>query len=196
MNKTTDFIAKSILSGVLIAFGCISYITIENHVLGAFIFSLGLLTVILQKALLYTGKVGYLELTARHILTYIVPILLLNLVAIWVTCWAFAGFSGIELDTAALIAKKQQELWHEALLRSIGCGAMMYIAVEGFKRYRNPLCVVLPVMCFILCGFEHCIADFGYMGMNGTLWVPQLPVWIVGNAIGSLIIRHLASLEE
>lgn len=191
-----DLILKSLLSGVLIAFGCISYITIENHVLGAFIFSLGLLTVILQKALLYTGKVGYLEFSVKHIGGFILPILVLNLVAIWLTCWAFAGFSGIALDTSALIAAKQTELWHQALLRSIGCGAMMYIAVEGFKRYRNPLCVVLPVMCFILCGFEHCIADFGYMGMNGTLWVPQLPVWIVGNGIGSLLIRHLGGLED
>ncbi len=196
MNKTLDFIAKSLLSGVLIAFGCISYVAIENHTLGAFVFSLGLLTVILQKTLLYTGKVGYLKYQLKHIFTYILPMLLLNLFAIWVTCRLFASYSGIVLDTTAVMACKQKELWSEALVRSIGCGAMMYIAVEGFRRYRNALCVIMPIMCFILCGFEHCIANYGYMAMCGKLWVSQLPVWIIGNAIGSLVIRHLGGIED
>lgn len=196
MNKTFDFIAKSLLSGILIAFGCISYVVIENHALGAFVFSLGLLTVILQKSLLYTGKVGYLKYQFRHIFTYILPMLLLNLLAIWVICRLFASCSGIVLDTSALMAGKQKEAWSEALVRSIGCGAMMYIAVEGFRRYRNVLCVIMPIMCFILCGFEHCIANYGYMAMCGKLWVHQLPVWIIGNAIGSLVIRHLGGFED
>jgi formate/nitrite transporter FocA (FNT family) len=83
----------------------------------------------------------------------------------------------------------------EAFLRSLGCGAMMYIAVDGYKNNNHPLTVIMPVMCFILCGFDHCIANYGYMAMNGDLFCWQLPVWVVGNGLGSLMIRMLTSKE-
>jgi formate/nitrite transporter FocA (FNT family) len=79
---------------------------------------------------------------------------------------------------------------------------MMYLAVNGWRKTQNPLTVIMPIMFFILCGFEHCIANFGYFWM----WLMEdagghfaeriaecpmgfsvnLLIMIVGNALGSL----------
>ena len=190
MSDMKNKIARSLLAGVLIGFGCIVYVLVENHVLGSFLFSLGLLTVILQGAMLYTGRVGYAN--TWPLVKDLVPVILLNFVGIWLTCFLFSRYSGLNLDTSALMAAKMNETWYQALVKSIGCGAMMFIAVDNFKKHNHAITVVLPIMCFILCGFEHCIADYGYMAMDGRLFVWQLPVWIVGNAIGSQIMHTLA----
>ena len=77
-------LVKSALSGVLIGFGCIAYVAVENHIVGSFLFSLGLLTVIIQKGLLYTGKVGYTE-NFKEMYEYLLPMLIVNLIVIWLT---------------------------------------------------------------------------------------------------------------
>ena len=48
-------------------------------------------------------------------------------------------------------------------------------------------------MVFILAGWNHCIADCFYMaaGASSVLAIPYLLVVIVGNSIGSLLIRGL-----
>ena len=60
MKKYLDFIIKGFYAGVLISMGGIAYLAIPDKIIGAFIFSLGLLTVCLYSFNLYTGKVGYL----------------------------------------------------------------------------------------------------------------------------------------
>ena len=71
---------------------------------------------------------------------------------------------------------------------------MMYFAVNGWKKTGNPIAVIMPIMFFILCGFEHCVADYGYFMMykfkeaidydyhTGMFILTA----IVGNALGSL----------
>ena len=79
-----------------------------------------------------------------------------------------------------------------SIILAIGCGAMMHIAVYLFKRGKHPLYVIMPIMFFILCSFEHCVADAGYFGMAHV--VPNLDVlgrlftMVIGNGIGSLIL--------
>lgn len=50
---------SSILAGILIAMGCIAYLTVGG-ILGAFMFSFGLLVILRLRLDLYTGKVGLL----------------------------------------------------------------------------------------------------------------------------------------
>ena len=100
--------------------------------------------------------------------------------------------NGIKSLNETNFYKKQ----HRVALRN--CGVIdpedieEYIAVDGYHETSNPIVVIIPVMTFILCGFDHCIANFGYMGMYGNLFVPQqLFCWIAGNSIGSLMISRL-----
>ena len=62
MNKRIfNVIFKSILAGVLIALAGHIYLNCSNKIVGAFLFSIGLIGVIVLKANLYTGKVGYVK---------------------------------------------------------------------------------------------------------------------------------------
>lgn len=57
MNIT---IKKSILAGILIGLGVIINLQSENPIIGALLFSFGLLTIIRMQLNLYTGKIGFL----------------------------------------------------------------------------------------------------------------------------------------
>ena len=52
-------IKKSILSGILIGLGVLINIQTDPSVLGALLFSFGLLTIINMQLYLYTGKIGF-----------------------------------------------------------------------------------------------------------------------------------------
>ena len=48
------------------------------------------------------------------------------------------------------------------LILSFFCGILMYLAVNTYKEVKDIgkyLAVFLGVIVFILCGFEHCIAN-------------------------------------
>lgn len=192
-NKTEilNLIKNSIVAGILIGFGCITNVLCENHIIGAFLFSLGLLTVIIQGRYLFTGKIGYYDGSVMNLFNLSIG-LIVNLVSIWLFCFLFAKFSSLSIDCNELVSKKLNEGIVDALVRSIGCGAMMYIAVDGYSKTKNPITIIMPVMVFILCGFDHCIANFGYMGLCGYFFIPiQLICWVVGNSLGSWIISKV-----
>ena len=67
----------------------------------------------------------------------------------------------------------------------------MYIAVEGYKKCQNPLILVACVADFILCGFEHCIADMFYFSLARAWSMDSLIavlVITVGNSLGGMFI--------
>ncbi|MDO4960182.1 MAG: formate/nitrite transporter family protein [Prevotellaceae bacterium] len=205
MNKETkDFYLQSLLAGVLIGMGDLVYVVSESHIVGSFLFSLGLLSILIKGYPLYTGRIGYVE--SVHDLWKpvggMLPIILMNFIGIAFVC-ALANASRLDLSVVdAMVKTKVEQTWFSALFLSWGCGAMMYLAVNGWRKTNNPILVILPIMFFILCGFEHCIANFGYFWMwiarEGVAHIAEraielplgfslnLLIMIVGNALGSL----------
>ncbi len=204
MKDTLKFVIQSILAGVLIGMGDIVYVVSANHVLGSFLFSLGLLSILIKGYPLYTGRIGFIEgwsdlwNPSRGMLL----IILSNFIGIALVC-SLAAMSRLDLSAVdKMVEVKTTQSWYSALFLAWCCGAMMYLAVNGWRKTSNPLTVIMPIMFFILCGFEHCIANFGYFWMwiaaNGgadlSERIMQLPLgfcpnllWmIVGNALGSL----------
>lgn len=186
-----NLITKSILAGLLISLAGIVYLNCPDKIVGSLLFSLGLISVILLEANLFTGKIGYVN-SKRSILDSLL-ILVFNLVAATVVGLIYRCCS----DAAASIAESKllvfSESWWLTGLKSIGCGAAIYLAVEGHKKSKSLIPVILGIMVFILAGWNHCIADCFYMaaGSSNTLAIPYLLVVIVGNSIGSLLIRFL-----
>lgn len=186
-----NLITKSILAGLLISLAGIVYLNCSDKIVGSFLFSLGLISVILLEANLFTGKIGYVN-SKRSILDSLL-ILVFNLVAATIVGLIYRCSS----DAAASIADSKllvfSESWWLTGLKSIGCGAAIYLAVEGYKKSKSLIPVILGVMVFILAGWNHCIADCFYMaaGSSNVLAIPYLLVVIVGNSIGSLLIRFL-----
>ena len=186
-----NLITKSILAGLLISLAGIVYLNCSDKIVGSLLFSLGLISVILLEANLFTGKIGYVN-SKRSILDSLL-ILVFNLVAATIVGLICRCSS----DAAASIAESKllvfSETWWLTGLKSIGCGAAIYLAVEGYKKSKSLIPVILGVMVFILAGWNHCIADCFYMaaGSSSVLAIPYLLLVIVGNSIGSLLIRFL-----
>lgn len=198
------FFIQSVLAGMLIGMGDLVYVVTENHIAGSFLFSLGLISILIKGYPLYTGRIGYVESfndlwNVRH---GMLPIIVLNFIGIAIVC-SLANCTRLDLSSIdAMVATKVSQSWFSALFLSWGCGAMMYLAVNGWRKTSNPIAVILPIMFFILCGFEHCIANYGYFWMWITAdgfshvmvrladmpmgFCSNLMIMIVGNALGSL----------
>ena len=186
-----NLIVKSILAGLLISLAGIVYLNCPEKIVGSLLFSLGLISVILLEANLFTGKIGYVN-SKQSILDSLL-ILVFNLVAATIVgliyrCWSDAATPIVESKLLVF-----SETWWLTGLKAIGCGAAIYLSVEGYKKSKSLIPVILGVMTFILAGWNHCIADCFYMaaGSSSALAIPYLLVVIVGNSIGSLLIRLL-----
>jgi len=184
-----QFIVKSLLAGFMIGLGCLVNVVCDNKFIGAFLFSLGLLSVILQQHNLYTGKVGYIS---RKTAPMLIPMFLINAVGIGVTCW-LASLTRLDISKVySIVEIKLADNYFSIFLLSIGCGAMMYLAVDNYKKNSHPLIVIMPIMFFILCGFEHCVANVGYFAMAHTPISVDLclrvATMVVGNGVGSCLL--------
>ena len=190
-----SIIRNGFIAGLLIGVGCVANVVSDNPLQGAVLFSLALLTICAIKYKLYTGFIGFLS--SFNEIKYLIVMLLTNLIGVAAFCYLIANYSGLNIDTSTLCEVKLNETWYEALTRSFGCGVLIYIAVAGYSKAStmeakaNPLFVILPVVAFILCGYDHCIANYGYLVMNDVYWTNNLPIWVVGNSLGSLIISKI-----
>ena len=179
---------SSMLSGILIGCGCLVFMSVENKIAGSCLFSFGLITIVLRGYLLYTGKIGYAW--DKSVLKLIPLIIIGNLIGSTLLAMIVPETSSLIAKSIALTEPKLMKSFGQIMFDAIGCGAMMYLAVDGYKIKNNLLLLIFPVMIFILCGFEHSIADMTYFGCAGELYTVQgmkfIGLVIVGNAIGAL----------
>ena len=80
----------------------------------------------------------------------------------------------------------------------IFCGLLMYIAVDGYKKTSNPIILFVCVMTFILCGFEHCIADMYYFAISGMINIDTMMMLLVitaGNTLGGIMIPLINKIK-
>ena len=191
MKEIIKLITKSILAGVLIALAGIVYLNCSDKVVGSFLFSFGLCLVIILEANLYTGKVGYIK--SVDDLSEVLFMLILNLVSAYLV-GLISGMGPMHDSAVAIVTTKLETEWWITLLKSIGCGICIYGSVEGYKKTKSFIPVILGVMCFILAGFNHVVADAFYIGAVrfGSVECVQYTLLVtIGNAIGSILIRLL-----
>jgi formate transporter len=194
MTSFTKEYIKAILAGVMIGLSGFVYLSVENKIIGSFLFSFGLITILSQGWSLYTGKIGYItKNTAKYI-----PV------------WLFGNYIGtyfvavgaqltnpvdIYQQATILCQAKLLQSWPAVLTLSILCGIMMMLAVDGYRHTLGShlILVIMPIMIFILSGFEHSIANMFYYNL-ASVWswkaVGYIFINIVGNAVGALIIQY------
>lgn len=68
--------------------------------------------------------------------------LLSNIAGVSFICYIVANFTSIDVDASIIVNSKLNEVWYDALVRGIGCGILIYLAVECFKSYKHPLVVM------------------------------------------------------
>lgn len=181
---------KAILSGFMIAFGCIIYLMCPNKMVGALLFSFGLLTIVCRELYLFTGKIGYIRQVG---IVNILLTILGNFVGTYIigTVIQLTRLPIAE-SVSSIVSAKLNDSIPSLFILSIACGVMMYLAVDSYKKSRSWLFVILPVVIFILSGFEHSIANMCYFTL-ANVWEPRtfllIGVMILGNAVGSWIMN-------
>ena len=189
-KQLKQLVSKSTLAGLLISLGATAFLTVDNKTVGALLFSIGLTAVILLEANLYTGKIGYVNSKAKLISA--VLILIQNLLVALVCGLIFYSTKNNICENLWL--NKLTKSWYEFLFDSIGCGICIYLSVELYKKTGSIFVIVLGVLVFILSGFEHCIADIFYLSASMSFDLKSILyilIAIIGNSIGSLLIRFL-----
>lgn len=186
-----DFV-KSICAGTLIGLAGYVYLRCDNSYLGAFLFSVGLLSVLVFNCNLLTGKLCYMDNYYRPV--FLIMCFIGNFIgAAWIALVTFYT-SDIHEKAASLMASKFAKTPVALINDGMICGIFIAIAVVGYKITEGVvkcLIVVLGVMCFILCGSEHVVADCYYavFARTGIFWDNVYVIWLVllGNTLGGCI---------
>ncbi len=200
MKKTLNEMLKAILAGIYIGVAGTVYLSVEDHVVGAFLFSFGLLVIVNRGYFLYTGKIGYLIPYHKGYLKIILNTLIGNLFGILLVAMIvrISGLTEVISTGSDLYSFKIDNLWYETFGLSILCGMMMYVAVDSFQTVKNDISkvviLVFAVMVFILSKFEHSIANMLYLFLSSTIslkGILYLILMIIGNAFGAIFLRLL-----
>lgn len=189
---------KSFLAGIMIAIGGTVFLSIENKVIGASLFSIGLFGVLIYNLNLYTGKIGYLitNLNLKYIKELIITLIgnFIGACSVGFVLRYTRIYDKIYEKSLILANTKLNDNILSIFILSIFCGLLMYYAVNGFKKqtdFGKYLVVYLGVAVFILCGFEHCIANMYYFSV-ADIWslktLGYTGIMVLGNSIGSFII--------
>ena len=199
--KRSKVFLSAILAGLCVGYGGIVFLSLENKVIGAAAFTVGLFVICTFGFHLFTGKVCYVLQNDRDYAIDLPVIWLGNLIGTGLT----AGIASLTRIAPAVREKaislcqiKLNDSLFSLFLLGILCNILIYIAVDGYKS--NPhelgkyLSLFFGVMIFILCGTEHCVADMFYFWMAG-LWsgraILSVLVITLGNAVGGVLFATL-----
>ena len=182
----------------MIAIGGTVFLSIENKVIGASLFSIGLFGVLIYNLNLYTGKIGYLitNFNLKYIKELIITLIgnFIGACSVGFILRYTRIYEKIYEKSLMLVNTKLNDNILSIFILSIFCGLLMYYAVNGFKKqtdFGKYLVVYLGVAVFILCGFEHCIANMYYFSV-ADIWslktLGYTGIMVLGNSIGSFII--------
>lgn len=199
---------NAVIGGMMIGIGgCVS-LSCDNKFVGAALFSLGLFAIIQFGFGLFTGKIGYVPLRKPAYLLECLFTLLGNAAGTFIDAILLRQTrisAAIAEKAAASVAVKTGDGLLSAFILAVFCGLLMFTAVENARlsneaggHVEKVFGTMLCIMVFILCGFNHCIADMFYIFLTGTL--PQaaayLPIVILGNSVGGMIIPLLKKLTD
>ena len=197
MKKIIQYLIKSILAGMMIAIGGTIFLSLENKVLGASFFGIGLFMIVTRGLNLYTGKVGYIFDNKPAYLIEVFVTVIGNFIGTFLIGFILRFtrlFETINTKAVGMCDIKLNDSVLSIFILSILCGMLMYLAVNGYRDGKDNVhkyaSVFLAVIVFILCGFEHSIANMYYFTVAG--WSLKafgyLAVMIIGNGIGGVIV--------
>ena len=196
---------KAFLTGILISIGGIVFMSCDNKYIGAFLFGTGLFTILTFGLDLFTGKVGYVVNNKPRYLFYLLIVWLGNLTGT-VLAAALVRFTRfyepLKEKAQTIISAKTSDNLMSLLVLGFFCGMLMFIAADGYKNIENNIAKVcaifLPVMVFIIAGFEHSIADMFYISMAeswDTNTIIRILIISAGNALGGIFIPLIRKCE-
>ncbi len=200
MIKYKDTLLKAILAGVVIGIGGIVYLSVESIYIGSVLFGIGLFVIMTFGFNLFTGRVCYAPQKGVKYISELAVIFIGNFIgtAIMALLVGLTRNNGIAERALKLCETKLGDNLVSILILAFFCGILMYIAAEGFVRidgdFMKALAVFLPVVVFILAGFEHVIANMFYFTFAGV-WSLKVMLYLlimtIGNSLGGMFIPFI-----
>lgn len=172
---------NSIWGGIMISIGTTVYLNCPNKIVGAFLFSIGLITIMIFRFKLYTGEIGYIRKLNE------IPYMIVILIGNFIGCISVLTIPTNNAEQ--IVINKLNCCLFYAFGKAILCGVIIYICVATYRTTKNWYIVLIGVPTFILCGAEHSIADlcFIFAAREFTLRaLVFIMVIVIGNAVGSL----------
>ncbi len=212
-----NVLVLAILAGILIGIGgfvnLYCSIKYDNSILGAVFFSTGLIFICFFGLNLFTGKAAYLiDNKLSYFLNFLIMIVG-NFIGVGIVGIIFATCNTLDEEALAeFIAKKISFTetgisWWSLLLMAMLAGALVYLAVEGFKKVDNQVAklilIALPISIMIIVGGEHSVANGFYyfaciflIDASGWLVLASLLIAVIGNILGSIILHFLFKIVK
>lgn len=191
-QKQLPLLTGAIAAGIMIGIGGTVYLSCENRMAGAVLFAVALLSICTMGMRLYTGAIGYLVLPLRLRKPYFkYPVILAgNLIGV-VACSAAVWLGGLTVGerAAEMCEKKLTQAPGQTLLLAGLCGVLMYAAVKIWRAKATPIGILFCVPIFILCGFEHSIADAYYFAVGGMIGSPHTWLFLLWTVIAIRLVR-------
>lgn len=187
---------SGVSAGILISVGGSVFLACDSRYVGAVLFSVALLSICFKGYSLFTGKVGFIpEKHDGEALSVLFLGLLGNTVGVFFCglCLSFA-LPAYRETAKGLCAAKLKLPMLSVLIRGIFCGILMYLAVSIYRDRKSTLGILFCIPVFILCGFEHSIADMFYFAAAGTVtgrMIAFILTVIAGNSIGGMLLPCL-----
>ena len=193
------------LAGFVITLGATAYLSVESTMAAALVFTVGLFAICSFGWNLFTGKVCYSFGKGPRYIGF--------LAVVWISNFAGAAAGGVLIRLTrlegvvaraqAVAATKLDDGLLSVFVLAIFCNVLIYIAVEGYRSIENSLgrylAVFFGVTVFVVCGFEHCVANMYYFTAAGV-WSGEAIVFILvntlGNALGGLLVPALTLLSR
>lgn len=205
--KCLKVVVLGMLAGVAIGLGAYSnilskaYLGSWGSVVGSFTFTFGMFLVCILGFYLYTGKIGFaIDKTEDRFLNLGLMLVGNAIGAIGLGYLLFLIASPAAKEVAATIAtsKCASDGWnscYKLFLSALMCGMLVFLAVYIYKNSQSVLLKLVglsfPIFIFVLCGFDHVIANFFYFSVanawSGTALLNILYV-LIGNSLGSIIL--------
>jgi len=210
-----------VLAGLYISFGGHLFLVALSEgmgkVMGGAVFSVGLVLVVIAGAELFTGNIIMVIGTFSRLFAF--RKLLRNWIAVYignfVGAFTFAiliwqsGLFGSDagLNNLGAIAVKVAETkltltFEQCFIRGMFCNMLVVLAIIMAMMAKDItskiLCCILPIMTFVACGFEHCVANMFLIPIGlfakgvpvlgqAVIFRNILPVTL-GNIVGGVLI--------
>ncbi|TVX89592.1 formate/nitrite transporter family protein [Paenibacillus agilis] len=220
-NSLSVMLVLGFVAGAFIALGYLLYIRITaavpsewgsiSNLIGASLFPVGLILVLLGGGELLTGNMMAVPLARmkQRITTWeaarnLIIITIANFAGAVFVAYAFGHIvgltaSGVYLEkTIAVAGHKLDESFLQAFISGIGCNWLVAIAVwvsYGSKSFSGKILGIwFPTMAFVAIGFQHVVANMfvipaaifeGYYTW-GNYFMNFIPVWL-GNLVGGML---------
>lgn len=198
LGKATNSLARvfalAIMAGMQIGMGALLMTVVKSdaglsfglsQLLGGISFSLGLICVVVAGAELFTGnslmvmgalsgRFSWASLAKNWVVVWLGNLAgSLVLVGIIFACGTWSMNAGAVGDTMVSVAVSKAGLpWATVFFRAIMCNILVCLGVwmgfAGKSVIDKIFTCIFPVMAFVACGFEHCIANMFFLPM-GTL---------------------------